>query len=261
MKLYKRDYIKAPPTKEEIDLYKKIDVGRRGGFKRVNRKEYPEAVRHYESLFPNNHIEIIDFQASGEMIRLNEEFKCLIHDENTKERDILKFINHKPAYHIIAGIFKYYDFGHHDAYLFPEFKLVHYRADYLLIGKSSGGFEFVIVELESPNGSIVLKSGHTGVVCRKGKIQTYDWKYEIESDFENAFAKIKKYSNKDDLPEEFKKFDSTRFHYVVVAGIRDDYNEDTYRERRGGLKDSDIRLLHYDNLYDKACELESARTF
>ena len=53
------------------------------------------------------------------MEQLNEEFCALIHDANSSERDVLRFINHRPAYHIIAGVFKYYNFGHHDVYVFP----------------------------------------------------------------------------------------------------------------------------------------------
>ena len=70
-------------------------------------------------MFPNNHIELFDFQNEGNMEQLNEEFCALIHDANSSERDVLRFINHRPAYHIIAGVFKYYNFGHHDVYVFP----------------------------------------------------------------------------------------------------------------------------------------------
>ena len=70
-----------------------------------HRRLYPAAVRHYDSLFPNNHIELFDFQNEGNMEQLNEEFCALIHDANTNERNVLRFINHRPAYHIIAGVF------------------------------------------------------------------------------------------------------------------------------------------------------------
>ena len=184
MNLYKRDYIKSVPTKQEMQLYEGILCTERKDrrFGKINhRRLYPAAVRHYNSLFPNNHIELFDFQNEGNMEQLNEEFCALIHDANTNERDVLRFINHRPAYHIIAGVFKYYNFGHHDAYVFPEFALGNYIADYLLIGKSSGGYEFVFVELEHPNGRTTLKSGHEGEAFRKGTYQIYDWKAEILS--------------------------------------------------------------------------------
>ena len=55
--------------------------------------------------------------------------------------------------------------------------------------------------------------------------------------------------------------DSSRFHYAVVAGLREDYNEATYRDRRNKATQQNILTLHYDNLYDKACELETAQSF
>ena len=267
MNLYKRDYIKSVPTKPEMQPYEGIlcterkAVGDRGFGKINHRRLYPAAVRHYDSLFPNNHIELFDFQNEGNMEQLNEEFCALIHDANTNERNVLRFINHRPAYHIIAGVFKYYNFGHHDAYVFPEFALGKYIADYLLIGKSSGGYEFVFVELEHPNGRTTLKSGHEGETFRKGTYQIYDWKAEIEAHFSASFVTITKYSNKSSLPKEFSEYDSSRFHYAVVAGLREDYNEATYRDRRNKVTQQNILTLHYDNLYDKACELETAQSF
>ena len=68
MNLYKRDYIKSVPTKQEMQLYEGIlcterkAVGDRGFGKINHRRLYPAAVRHYDSLFPNNHIELFDFQ-------------------------------------------------------------------------------------------------------------------------------------------------------------------------------------------------------
>lgn len=152
-------------------------------------------------------------------------------------------------------------FGRDYAYVFPEFALGKYIADYLLIGKSSGGYEFVFVELEHPNGRTTLKSGHEGETFRKGTYQIYDWKAEIEAHFSASFVTITKYSNKSSLPKEFSEYDSSRFHYAVVAGLREDYNEATYRDRRNKVTQQNILTLHYDNLYDKACELETAQSF
>lgn len=132
----------------------------------------------------------------------------------------------------IAGVFKYYNFGYHDAHIFPEFTIGKYIADYLLVGKASGGYEFVFVELEHPNSRTTLKSGHEGEAFRKGTYQIYDWIAEIEANFSASLATIIKYSDKPSLPKEFSEYDSSRFHYAVVAGLREDYNETTYRNRR-----------------------------
>ncbi len=265
MKLYERDYIKVPPTRQELDHFKEItaaEIQENKKLGRINlRRLYPEAIRHHDSLFPNNHVELFDFQNQGNMEDINNRFAELIHNPEANERNILQFINHNPAFHIIASVFKYYDFGHHDAYIFPEFDLGSCIADYLLIGKNSGGYEFIFVELEHPNGRITLKSGHEGQACRMGTHQIYDWQAEIESHFSSCFATITKFSNKPTLPKEFLEYDSSRFHYAVVAGTREDYNDTTYRDRRNKLQQQNIRMLHYDNLYDKACELVTAQSF
>ena len=197
MNLYKRDYIKVPPSLQETAEFNKIKEAEKikgMEFGRINlRRNYPEAIRHFESLFPNNHIELFDFQKENLMENTTQQFLDLIHNENSNERDILNFINHTPAYYIIAGIFKYFNFGHHDSYVFPEFKIGNYIADYLLIGKSSGGYEFIFVELEHPNGRTTLKSGHEGQSCRSGTYQIYDWRAEIEANFSSSFSSVDRF--------------------------------------------------------------------
>ena len=64
-----------------------------------------------------------------------------------------------------------------------------------------------------------------------------------------------------ELPTDIQKYDSTRFHYVVIAGLRDDFSDTTYRERRAKMKESDIHLLHHDNLLDNARTLLQRDTF
>ena len=56
-------------------------------------------------------------------------------------------LNHK--WFIPGSIFLDYNFGHHDAYLFPEQKLGNeYAADYMLLGKSSDGYSIILAEFE-----------------------------------------------------------------------------------------------------------------
>lgn len=265
MRLYERDYIKKPPTKEEIDEYnsiKKSEINSNSKLGRINKEHfYPKAIKQYKSLFPNNYIETSYYQNNDSVDETTGKFYDLIHAPNTNERDILRFINHTPAFYIVAGILNWYHFGHHKAFVFPEFVLGSYRADYLLIGSGSGGYEFIFVEFELPNGRITLQSGHEGQAIRSGNNQIRDWKHEIESNFESFSAELKKYTHKDTLPNEFIKYDSSRFHYVVVAGTREDYNETTYRDRRVAIQQENVKKLHYDNLYDEACRINGKHTF
>jgi len=266
MKLYQRDYCKEP-TESEIEEYNQIlEQEKEGMF--IGRRnlyyKYPEAIRHHMSLFPNNHIELLDWKKSGKMSELTEEFADLVHNPNSTERDILNFINHRPAQYIIGSLLTYKDFGHHETFIFPEFSIGGgmYYADYLIVEKNSGGYEFVFVELEAPNKRTTIKSGHEGMNTRAGLIQIVDWKRKIESDyiaitkeFEKACVDVEK------LPLEFRKYDSTRMHYMVIVGLRDDYNETTYYDRRLSMKEKGIAMYHYDNLIDLSKALEEKSTF
>ena len=266
MKLYERDYCLSPNETEiaeyNIVLEKEkegLPIGRRNMY-----REYPEAVRHYNSLFPNNHIDLLDWKNSGKMEAFTDTFDALIHNPETKEREVLNYINHTPAHYLIMALLSYKDFGHHEAYLFPEFSIGNgtYYADYLIVGKNSGGYEFVFFELEAPNGRTTIKSGHDGQAIRSGLNQISDWKYKINSEYDSIANEFKKAGKKDtSFPSEFLKLDQTRIHYMVISGLRKDYNEVTYYERRSKAKEQGIAMYHYDNLLDLARNLQEKNTF
>ena len=265
MKLYSRDY--RIITSSELEKYQAILKPETEGqpIGRINMYDsYPTAVKHYLSLFPNNHINLCDMKKQGDLQVLNDKFKAIVHSENALELDVLSFINKTPAYHIIGSIFECgrFNFGHHEAYLFPEFSFDgKYRADYLLIGKGSGGYEFVFIEFERSNGRITLKDGNLGEVFRKGINQISDWQTWLDANFQSLGKYFEGIKGKGELPEEFLKYDTTRMHYVVVAGLRSDFDEKTYRLQRDKLKKEDIKLLQYDNLCDSADRLLDMRTF
>lgn len=166
---------------------------------------------------------------------------------------MLNFINKESAYFIVGSILKdNYTFGHHALYIFPEFELPpNFRVDYLLVGKSSGGYEFIFVELESIYKNITIKDGSFGETIRKGLRQIEDWDSWIEANFSHlrlVFEKLLK--DGENLPKEFLELDKSRIHYALVAGKRSDYNEKTYRLRRKHQKENEVLILHYDNLFD-----------
>lgn len=268
--LYARDYRKI--TDEEREEYERILIlenphGQRYG--RINHYDmYPEAVKHYLSLFPNNHLVLSEIKKKN-FPELNNRFSQIVHDLNSTERDIARFIKDNDAYYIIASILNGCGFhaGHHATYLFPEFELrangkTDWRADYLLLGKGSGGYEFVFVELESPNTGAVLQNGYPAKSTRSGQKQIEDWEIWLDSNYSElaSFFEREK-GNHEDLPDEFYHYDSTRMHYVLVAGTRNDYIDKTYRVRRDEKKTSGVILLHYDNLIDYSEELFNKNTF
>ena len=116
----------------------------------------------------------------------------------------------------------YFHFGHHSAHLFPEFRLGNsFLVDFLLVGKDSGGWSFVLVELEAPAGNITLKNGDLGSAVRKGLSQVESWDEWREARY-GSLAETFDKSRRSDvcLPREFIALDKSRIHYVVVAGRR-----------------------------------------
>lgn len=262
-RLYERDYtfLTADEVKKKKEYQKQITEVDILNIKPT--EYYPLAVRHNLSLFPNNHIELLGMREQCDIPALNLAFLRLIEKEGCLEREILNFINQTPAYHIVGSILKNrFPFGHHELYLFKEMWLGEdYRTDYVLIGKGSGGYEFVLIEFEKPDGRITLRDGHFGEAFRKGLYQVDDWKAWMDGNFDIFVKDLASVKGEAKFPKELIKYDSTRFHYVVVAGRRGDFTETTYRKVRDARQKMDIHLLHHDNLYDSSVSLETAETF
>lgn len=272
MRLYKTDFnvLSEEDRKVWKELQEKEVVSDDDGkstfiMKRSLYREYPKSVRHFKSLFPNNFIDAVDLIKSAEQLQATlAEFETLLNKTDTTERDILNFIRDKEAYFIIGSLLKNnYPFGHHALFLFPEFKMPpDYQADYLLVGRNSDGYHFVFVELENPYNGITLQDGTYGTTIRKGIKQVEDWEIWLERYFSNLEPVFKGLQGKRDvLPDEFRKFDKTRIHFVVVAGKRTDYNERTYRLKRSNFDQRKIRVVHYDNLIDSANETIGEHTY
>ena len=217
----------------------------------------PKAVSYYTSFFPNNYLSLNDLDDKDYILNAKKEFQSLL-DSNAEENEILTYIKKTGHYFIIGSIFHCgpkicFNFGHHEAFLFREFPLgTDYRADYLLVGKNSGGYEYIFIELESPKVVCTIKNGEFGESIRKGIAQVKDWQRWLMSNFSLLYPEFEKHLGqyKNNLPKEFHKLDRTRLHFVVVAGRRTHYNEKTYSLKRELFNDSNIMLLHYDNVID-----------
>lgn len=251
---------------EEERRYSRVKRRERikGGIGRKNLfRDYPRAARHYLQLFPNNYLDVVELKDSDMLRRKLEKFRRMLKTGKCTERDVLRFIKSNKAYFIVASILKRYQFGHHEAFLFPEFPLGNsHVADYLLVGKSSGGYEFLFVELEDPVRKSVLAKGAFGKTCRKGLEQVDDWKSWLDSRFASlhgVFNSAKKPGTA--LPDEFIAYDSSRMHFAVISGRREDYSEKTYRLRRDKHKNGGTLVLHYDNLSDDAEAIIGAETY
>lgn len=261
MKLYRGyDYT----TLNEIDRleYEKIKTSEKvhpnatgimGEIRRNLFREYPKSARHFIHLFPNNYLDIQDLQQCIKITNMKNEFRKLL-DSHPNEQTVLNFINDNEHYLIIASLFSLYNFGHHEAYLFKEFPLnTQYVADYLLVGKGSGGYQFVFIELEHPSNNPFKSNGtELSQYYQNGINQVKSWERLLDQQFSSLqprFNEAKK--NNVSLPSELINNDSTRRHYIVVAGRREHYEKNpdySYGIRRSEEKNARIKLLHYDNL-------------
>ena len=209
-------------------------------------------------------MDTVDLKEEKHLNLLLADFRALLDTPDVNEQKMLNFLNGKHAYFIVASILgSYYSFGHHQAFLFREFPLgTSYRVDYFLAGKSSGGWSFVFVELESPNHNITLANGELGSSFRKGLNQVADWDSWLDANFSSLRETFGKCKNpKVSLPSEFVVLDKSRVHYVVVAGRRTDFQDKTYSTRRKKLRDSSELLLHYDNMVDAAQDIIRGKTY
>ena len=256
-RLFERDYqiVYDSEIEERDRIEAEVNGNREHTFGKKNCfRKYPKAIRHSESLFPNNYMDIVLLEDVEELEKQCNEFEELLSDATITELNIKRFIQNNKYYHIPASIFKRFSFGHHEAVLFKEFQLgTSYKADYLLAGRASGGWQFIYVEFEKPYGSITIKDGGWGTTVRSGLSQIEDWKTYLEANYPTVKAEFEKHTNKP-LPKEFTSFDSSRIHYVVVAGRRKDFdnNEKNRLLQRRIDQQQDIKIIHYDNLLDDA---------
>ncbi|MEO8327522.1 MAG: Shedu anti-phage system protein SduA domain-containing protein [Nitrospirota bacterium] len=263
MKLYERDYTRLTINEEtELGSLRQPDPIPNTRHLKVIRPIQNKVLRHHQSLFPNNYLDIVELEDHGFLKKQIETIQELLDSSGVSEQAILNFIKLKQAYFIVASLLKsYFRFGHHEAYLFPEFQLGNsYKPDYLLVGKNSGGWEFLFVELESPTELITMANGELGSAFRKGIAQIEDWMGWLETYYgslKETFDKCK--GANVNLPDEFSRLDTTRLHYVVIAGRRKNFLPKTYQKRR--RKQNKILILHYDNLVDPSQNLIGSRTY
>jgi hypothetical protein len=269
MRLHERDFSKALTPVEEAEWQELQEIRRPKPIplfvKATSIRGYSKAVRHKSTLFPNNFLDVVELQEKDRLKSEVSAFEELLNSPGVDERKILNHINGNYRFFIIGSILKAlpFGFGHHDAYLFPEFPLGNtYEVDYLLAGDSSDGFSFVFVEFEAPSGKITLASGDYGEVIRRGLRQVNKWKRWLAANYNCLIETFDKYRGSDvQLPPEFSRLDTTRLHYVVVAGRRRDFKETTYQARREEVMQGGPLLLHFDHVLDSASYIIGDSTY
>ena len=150
-----------------------------------------------------------------------------------------------------------YNFGNHDAYLFPEQSLgSQYKVDYLLVGFNSDSCNLVLVEFEDPNANFIISSYNSETeAVRKGISQIRDWRRWLDnhrSTFLMDFGLIQKGY---DVP-------TTRTYYYLVVSKRDNMNEEA-RLLRNEISSgyTNMKIVTYDRLADNVEKLYGRNTW
>lgn len=216
----------------------------------------PNFIYKFDSLFPNHNINYLDILEDEDwFIKVYSYFEKLLNQTTISERDILNFIKINKGSFLISSVLQHTNFGHHERFIFPEFKLGdHFQVDFLIIGKASGGYQFLFVELENPYGQITTKKGEYSTVINKGLKQVGDWRRWIPKNFNAITQTLRKYKGPNkEFPKELYELDIDRLHFMVIGGRRNDYNELTYQIRREIEQErGSFKILHYDNVLDNA---------
>ena len=210
----------------------------------------------YNSLFPNNFIDTLYYFNSSitkpdYLSEANEYISFL--DKNGSENGIQGYIKDNRKWFIPGSIFRDYNFGHHDAYLFPEQMLgTTYRADYMLLGANSDGYSIVLIEFEKADTNFLLSTSNTeNENVRKGITQLKDWKRWID-DYRDYFLK--------DIGLQTKAISIpvSRIHYCVVVSRRK-YMDDRAKEVRSQIcyEMKNTKIITYDRLADNILLLEA----
>ena len=117
------------------------------------------------------------------------------------------------------------------------------------------------MECESINGSIIIKDDVFGESIRKGKTQVENWSFYLEQQWNNVYYKLLEKANDDtSLPKEFTYYDSSRIHFLVVAGRRSEYTDVAQRRIREEEKHR-VKITNYDRWYETACRKSNTITY
>lgn len=185
------------------------------------------------------HRDDLDFDMESDMF-LN------VVDSAKKENDVQRYIKDNKKWFIPGSLFRNYDFGHHEAYIVPEQPLgSEYKADYLLLGRNSIGYQIVLVEFEDVNVDYRLKNANTesGPV-RKGLTQIMDWKRWMDEN--RAY-----FLNSSGLVSIGGNIPSWGIFYCLVVGRRSMMDESANLMRGQKIRETPgLAIVTYDRMVD-----------
>lgn len=257
VKLQKRDYTVFLNNEEREAFALEEKVANRKG--RKNIKEFPrfsypdESVReflcHKRSLFPNNYLSLFEYK------KLNfDEEADRYHDiiyKSKNEQEIQQYIKLNQKWFIPGSILLDYNFGHHDAYLFPEQKLGNeFIADYMLLGENSDGYSIVFVEFEKADTPYCRSTANIeSESVKEGLAQIKDWQRWIFKNQDYLMRNIGLAEKGIDIP-------IFRIFYYLVVSRRDYMDNIAHDVRSQAMYDMhNVKIVTFDRLEENVRKL------
>ncbi|AMJ41394.1 Shedu anti-phage system protein SduA domain-containing protein [Anaerotignum propionicum] len=218
-------------------------------------KEIRKFIWHKRSLFPNNFLYLGEYKDMDFELEASKLQNIIYTAEN--ELKIQQYIKQNKKWFIPGSIFLDYNFGHHDAYLFPEQQLGNeYAADYMLVGKNSDGYSIVLIEFEKANTHYLITSANTeSESVRKGLTQIQDWKRWIDSNRDYFLKNIELLQQGIDVPV-------YRIYYYLVVSRRDFMNLTALDVRSQSMYEKiNTKIVTFDRLVDNIKKLGERLTW
>lgn len=257
MKLQDRNYELILNDKEQEAYETELTYELKKGLKNTRNfprfshpdKEIRKFIWHKRSLFPNNFLYLGEFKDLDFELEAIEFQNVIYTAEN--ELKIQQYIKQNRKWFIPGSIFLDYNFGHHDAYLFPEQQLGNeYAADYMLVGKNSDGYSIVLVEFEKANTEYLINTANTeSESVRKGLTQIQDWKRWIDGNRDYFLKNIGLFQQGIDVPV-------YRIYYYLVVSRRDFMNQTALDVRCQSIYEKiNTKIVTFDRLVDNIKKL------
>lgn len=213
-------------------------------------KEIREFIWHKRSLFSNNYLHFSEYKNELDFEAEADKFKDIIYNCKN-ELEIQQYIKQNKKWFIPGSIFVDYNFGHHDAYLFPEQELGNeFAVDYMLIGKNPDGYSIVLIEFEKTNTEYLLQTRNTeSESLRKGLTQIQDWKRWMDKNRDYFLRNI-------GLLQHGIGILVYQIHYYLVVSQRDFMTPVSLEVRSQSIYEmKKIRIVTFDRLVDNVRKL------
>jgi hypothetical protein len=127
---------------------------------------------------------------------LAEELETLI-DSSTTERPIVQWLKKKENAWILPLAVKMFPLG---KYALPEFPFgTDYRADFVVMGPFSGGFDIQFIEMEPANVPLFTGAGNPAARFAGALAQVRDWKIYVDKNRDIVLKELAKSAEKEAL--------------------------------------------------------------